>query len=197
MSSTVGQVMTVAGLGLQVPLPLSQNGTPLQRSPSSVLAQSPSVLHVQTWVPALQLPLAQVSEAVQGSPSSHSTVGDGAPLGRTSIRQVSGVISVLAVQICLLNSTAVGLHVPVASAHAFTLQAVSAPFGQVTTVAGFTVQTPFCLLQNSVPLQALPSSAFLQSLSAVHAQVSVPPAHKPPWQTSAVVHASPSSQPLP
>ena len=53
---------------------VSQNSVPLQRSPSSLTAQSLVWLHAQTLLPDTQVPAAQVSFGVHGLPSSQAPV---------------------------------------------------------------------------------------------------------------------------
>ena len=86
-----------------------------------------------------------------------------------------------------------GAHLPVLALQAFLRQVVSAPALPVTAVAGFSWQALACTLQNSVPLQRLPSSCLAQSASLLQPQVHVPAGHLPALQTSPAVHVSPSS----
>lgn len=53
---------------------MSQNKVPLQKLPSSELAQSALIVHEQVLAPPTQTPPAQVSPVVQPLPSSHAAV---------------------------------------------------------------------------------------------------------------------------
>ncbi len=140
----------------------------MQRSPSSWVAQSASAWQAQTFSPA-QAPPTQTSSLVQLSPSSHGSKSGAATIA----------------------------HLPVLGAQVFLLQAVSPACEQLTTVLGSSSQVPFCLLQNSVPLQRLPSSLAAQSLSCWHWQRSAEGVQTPALQTSPTVQALASSQAKP
>jgi hypothetical protein len=159
---TVGQLTIVAGLTLQVLDDKSQYSLPLQALPSSLPAQSLSNVHSQVTVPPVHSPLAHDSPLVQVLASSHSPVWSTSP------------------QMPLLGSQVLSRH------------SVSCAVGQTTTVAGFNSHCPLDLLQNRVPLQALPSSWLSQSLSLVHRQVLVPGLQLPLLQASPAVQVLPS-----
>jgi hypothetical protein len=65
--------------------------------------------------------------------------------------------------------------------------------GHCTTVLGLSWHLPAALLQNNLPLQALPSSYGAQSASWLQAQVMVPEVQVPARHTSPTVQALPSS----
>jgi len=112
--STDGQPMTVAGAILHVFVARSQNGTPLHRSPSSLLTHSSSLLHGQLFLPAWHAPCLQASSEVHGLPSSQ-----GPPSALAIIPQS-----------------------PVLGAQRLVLQGEFATVGQVTTVAGLRKHWP-------------------------------------------------------
>jgi hypothetical protein len=95
----------------------------------------------------------------------------------------------------MVFSTGNAAQAPVAGRQAFLLQAVSSTLGQLTVLAGLVSHWPLARLQKGLPLQASPSS--WQSALALHLQTSAPPPHSPPWQTSPLLQASPSSHGLP
>lgn len=64
VSLTVGQVLTVTGLTSHLLVFLLQNTTPLQRSPSSLSAQSAALVHSQVFAEPVQAPAWQVSPVV-------------------------------------------------------------------------------------------------------------------------------------
>ena len=81
----------------------------------------------------------------------------------------------------------------------FLLHGVSSIVGQVTTVAGFTLQAggSSSWSQYRTPLQRLPSSWLSQSELLAQVQVLMPPGwHLPATQPSPTVHLLPSSQAL-
>ena len=86
VSLTPGQKTALFGLGLHVFLPpeVSQYSVPLQRSPSSYLAQSASDWQAQTNVPGLQAPPPHTSPAVHASPSLHATLARVVPAGSST-----------------------------------------------------------------------------------------------------------------
>lgn len=130
-------MILVAALSLQTGFAgsvLSQNGTPLQRSPSSV--QSPSIWQLHVDFPGLQALFAQRSPVVHGSPSLHAkTPVGGAAAGSTSQRHTPAIG-----QIWLVRSIAVGVQVPESGTQAFFVQLVSAAVGQNTAVDGLARQ---------------------------------------------------------
>ena len=113
-------------------LALSQNRVPLQKSPSSLAAQSLSCSQAQVLVEATHLPPLQALPAVQGLPST---------------------------QPCP-SLTGTTWHAPVLGLQALLLQPVLSTVGQLTTLAGLNSHAAGVLpsLQNRVPLQRLPSS---------------------------------------
>jgi hypothetical protein len=85
-------------------------------------------------------------------------------------------------------------HAPVAGSQALLAQALSEAAEQMTTVLGLTMQLNgfWVLSQNSVPLQASPSSLAAQSPSTSHTHVFVPAVHSPCLHSSPIVHGLPS-----
>ncbi len=98
----------------------------------------------------------------------------------------------------VLSATLVISHVFDAGLQVLRKHALSPPVGQSFTVAGLTLQSHFALFgwlrsQNSVPLQALPSSLLLQSSSWTHLHWFLPAAQPPLTQMSPAVHGLLSS----
>ena len=85
---------------------------------------------------------------------------------------------------------------PVAVAHVFLVQTVSALASHTTMVGGFTLQLYGSALvsQYSVPLQKLPSSWLAQSAVTLQPHWLAPLTHTPALQTSPTVQPLPSSQ---
>ncbi len=147
MSSTEGHVTKVAGLTSHLPLLLLQNMTPLQRSPSSSLTHSTSLLQSQTLAPGLQLASSQASPLVHDSPSSQAK-GPGsalAPLLGSANPQIWTPAKLA--QVSARAARGWLTHLPVLGTQTFLLQALSSTVGQATTDAGLSLQAPSVLSQ--------------------------------------------------
>ena len=140
---------------------------PLQASPSSLAAQSASVLQTHTLVADAQAPCLQVSSTVQILPSLQSVPW----------------------------LTGISAQVPVCGSHTLAIQVLSATLGQTTVVAGFRAHLPVARLQNGTPLHRSPSS--WQSASPLHSHVNLPGVQMPTLQVSPVVQAYASSHGAP
>ena len=173
VSPSVGHVLTVPLLTSQRDLPsvpALQNRVPLQRSPSSLAAQSASSLHSHWLVPGAQTPDAQPSPWVQSLPSVHVAA----------------------------SGSATTAHLPVAGAQAVFWHAVSSTVWQMTTEAGLVRHFWVFGSQYEMPLQRSPSSLSAQSASPWHGHTPASPEQTPlPSQVSPAVHALPSVQVTP
>ena len=171
LSAPLSQSTTDAGLTLHSLLAGSQNNVPLQASPSSLVAQSALVLHVQMLALGAHTPALHASPVVHLSPSSQGLASASAAVAHFPV----------------FGSQATWLHASLAAAH-------------VTTVCATTLHDHgrVALSQASVPLQGSPSSCAAQSLSCLHAQMLADPATQLPLsQASPMEQRSPSSHGVP
>ena len=163
VSPELAQLTMVLGFSWHLPVALLQNSVPLQASPSSAAAQSPSPVQ-QMLVPGVQVPAAQWSPWVHARPSLQVAV-----VGKLTL-----------------------WHLPLPGAQTLAVQGLPSSL-HATTVAGLTTHAWLAESQYKVPLHRLPSSFAAQSAEALHAQIATPPAHWPAAQVVSTVQGSLSS----
>jgi hypothetical protein len=181
VSASVEQTMTVAALILQIGLvpEVSQNKLPLQALPSSNCSQSLSTAQEQMGlgsVPAWQAPCTQLSNRVQGSPSSQSPLATGVFSQPLSGSQLSVVQTLSSPQV---SDTVMARPTQLPSKHwSLSVQASLSWHGAV-------------LLAKAQPLVGSQPS-LVQGLASL--QIAGRPTQVPPVHVSPVVQAVPSSQ---
>ncbi len=221
-SSAVGQVTTVSTGITHWPVLSSQTSTPLQRSSSPLAWHSASLLQVQSFLPALHTPAAQISCAVQALPSSHalpslprtqppptqahawqnepSPPAQSAPV--THVQALAPALQLPDLQVSSLVQglpssqaapSASGLPTqPAVGSHCSFSQGPPSPQG-CGWLLGWQLHGTVCLSQWSGTHSAVPP----QSASLVQPQTDLPPLQLPAVQVSPWVQGSPSLQALP
>ena len=159
---SLAHVTTVAGFTLHFAAFTSQYSVPLQKSPSSVAAQSASLVQLHVLVPpGLQVPPPHKSPFVQPFPSLHAT---SASFGLASAGKG---LHAPPMPLQSTNSIAVNLHLPVSGLQTFLAQLLSLALLQVTALSALSAhfQAPGLLLsQNQLPVHKL---VFLLAQSAL------------------------------